>query len=147
MIKNYYSNFLVFLQFGLIGVMLFSSSLSNLLSLSAIIIFIVGASIGIWALQHNRLGNFNIRPDLREGSMFIDTGIYKLIRHPMYTSVILMAFAIFVSTPTWWEGTLFLLLIVVLLLKATKEEKLWMRHDKRYKEYKSKTKYFIPYIL
>jgi protein-S-isoprenylcysteine O-methyltransferase Ste14 len=147
MIKNSYSYILVILQFGLIGAMLLNSTLSNLSSFYVIIIFILGAIIGILALQHNRLGNFNIRPDLKENATLVNTGIYKFIRHPMYTSVILMAFAIFVSTPTLLEGILFILLIVVLLLKATKEEKLWMAHEKRYKEYKRKTKYFIPYIL
>jgi protein-S-isoprenylcysteine O-methyltransferase Ste14 len=42
---------------------------------------------------------------------------------------------------------LFLTLIIVLVLKAKREEKLWCGHDEAYIEYKRETKLFIPYIL
>ncbi len=110
-------------------------------------IFIVGAIVGLWALTHNQLGNFNIQPKLREGSKLITTGIYALVRHPMYTSVIVMMLGFLVSTLTLVETLLWLILITVLLLKAKKEESLWLEHDEAYESYKKSTKLFIPYIL
>jgi protein-S-isoprenylcysteine O-methyltransferase Ste14 len=110
-------------------------------------IFIVGAILGLWALTHNQLGNFNIQPKLREGSKLITTGIYALVRHPMYTSVIVMMLGFLVSTPTLVETLLWFILIVVLLLKAKREESLWLNHDEAYEAYKNSTKLFIPYIL
>lgn len=145
--KNIYSKILVILQFGSIGAMLFASYGSHFLPLSAIIIFFIGLSIGIWALMHNKLGNFNIRPDLKEGSTLVNTGIYRLIRHPMYTSVMLMALSILIASPTLLESILFLFLVIVLFLKASREEELWREHDETYDIYKKQTKYFIPYIL
>jgi protein-S-isoprenylcysteine O-methyltransferase Ste14 len=110
-------------------------------------IFIVGAILGLWALTHNQLGNFNIQPKLREGSKLITTGIYAWVRHPMYTSVIVMMLGFLVSTPTIVETLLWCILIIVLLLKAKREELLWLNHDKAYEAYKNSTKLFIPYIL
>ena len=110
-------------------------------------IFIVGAIVGLWALTHNQLGNFNIQPKLREGSKLITTGIYALVRHPMYTSVIVMMLGFLVSTVSKIEIFLWLMLIIVLLLKAKKEESLWLEHDEAYESYKKSTKLFIPYIL
>ena len=117
---------------------------SNIIAIS---IFIVGAVLGIWALTHNRLGNFHIQPKMRENAKLVTTGIYRYIRHPMYLSVITMMLAFFVSTPTIIESILFVGLIVVLILKAKREESLWLNHNEEYERYKEQTKLFIPYFL
>jgi len=144
-----YPKLLVVLQFGLIALMIyFSKGLQALIyDTFALPVFLMGLSFGLWALNHNQLGNFHIRPKLKENSQLITTGIYQFIRHPMYTSVIIMMFAVLISTPTVIEVVLFLLLIVVLVLKALKEESLWMDHDEAYDHYRKKSKLFIPYIL
>ena len=141
-----YPKSLVFLQFFIIGLIVIFSK-GFLSSGLGIVIFMVGAIFGLWALTHNRLGNFNIQPKLREGSKLITTGIYAYIRLPMYTSVIVMMLGFLVSTPTKIEIFLWIMLIVVLFLKAKKEESLWLEHDKAYKSYKKSTKFFIPYVL
>ena len=145
-IKNYYPNILVALQFGIIGVMLLLTH-NFFATLYPIAIFSLGAILGIWALMHNRLGNFNIQPKLKENSKLVTTGIYGYIRHPMYSSVILMVLALVVASPTLWEIFLFLALIVVLWLKARREEMLWSGHDEAYIAYKKKSKFFIPFLL
>jgi len=147
-IRNHslYPNLLVFLQFFIIGLMVLLSK-SFFSSTLGLAIFILGALLGIWALTHNQLGNFNIQPKLRKGSKLITTGIYAWVRHPMYTSVIVMMLGFLVSTATIVETFLWVILIVVLLLKAKREESLWLKHDEAYEAYKKSTKLFIPYIL
>ena len=143
---RYYPELLVGLQFGIIGLMLlFSKGLLH--SGMGMAIFVVGAILGLWALQHNRLGNFNIQPRIKHASQLVTSGIYKYIRHPMYSSVLLMMLGVWWSTPTGLEGLLFGLLVVVLWLKAQKEESLWLDHDETYKAYRQRTKFFIPFIL
>jgi protein-S-isoprenylcysteine O-methyltransferase Ste14 len=144
--EHIYPKLLVFLQFGLIGLMLFFSH-GILSSAPAIIIFSMGLLIGLWAITHNKRGNFNIQPKLKEGCQLVTTGAYNTIRHPMYTSVILMMLAVLAATPSFIELLLFLLLIGVLVLKAKREEKLWCGHDAAYLDYQKRTKLFIPYIL
>jgi protein-S-isoprenylcysteine O-methyltransferase Ste14 len=145
--RNIYSKILVTLQFGIAGIMLLFSSSMLFTSIFPLGLLTVGIAIGIWAITRNRLGNFNIQPELKEGSTLVTTGIYKYIRHPMYTSVLFIFFAIFTASPTILEGILFVSLVVVLLLKAKREEGLWLRHDSEYEAYKNSSKYFIPFVL
>jgi len=143
--KNLYSKLLVFLQFGTVGVMLLLAQYR--FDMLAAIIFGIGAVVGLWALTHNRLGNFNIEPELRENCKLVTTGIYRWIRHPMYASVTLMMLGVALMDPRAVQWLLWLFLVNVLLLKAQREESLWLSHDPCYLEYRKKTKYFIPYIL
>ena len=144
--EHMYPKFLVFLQFGLIGLMIFFSH-GVLSSIPAIVIFLMGVIIGLWAINHHQRGNFNIQPKLKEGGQLVTTGAYNFIRHPMYTSVLLMMFAVLVASSTLIELLLFIMLIGVLVLKARREEKLWCGHDAAYTDYQKRTKLFIPYIL
>ena len=145
-IKNYYPQLLVLLQFGIIGVMILLSNgvFTSLLTTS---IFSFGLALGLWALMYNKLGNFNIQPKMKEGSQLVTTGIYAYIRHPMYSAVIIIMLAVFISTPTLLETVLFVLLILVLLLKAKREERIWSEADKEYEAYIKRSKHFIPFIL
>lgn len=144
--NRHYPKLLVFLQFGLIALMLlFSNGLFS--SLLGLIVFTLGVILGVWALRHNQLGNFNIQPTIKESSTLITTGVYGYIRHPMYSSVTLMLLGVLISTPSTIEWIFFISLILVLVLKAKREESLWMKNDKNYITYQKNTKLFIPYIL
>jgi len=141
-----YPKLLVFLQFGLIGLMLLFSSgiLSSLLGLT---VFLVGLVVGIFALLRNKLDNFNIQPKMKENAELITSGIYAYVRHPMYLAVILMMLGVLISSPTLLETFLLGLLLVVLLLKAKKEEAIWSQENEAYVAYKKRTKLFIPFVL
>ena len=141
-----YPKLLVFLQFGLIGLMLLFST-SILSSLLGLTIFLLGLVVGIFALLRNKLGNFNIQPKMKENAELITTGIYAYIRHPMYLAVILMMLGVLISSPTLLEALLFILLIMVLLLKAKREEAIWVQESEVYVAYKKRTKLFIPFVL
>ena len=73
-------------------------------------------------------------------------GIYSLIRHPMYFSIIL----IFSGFIIWQNAFVSILLLVILiyffLVKIDFEEKLLREKFKEYDEYINKTKKIIPFI-
>ncbi|MCJ7765759.1 MAG: isoprenylcysteine carboxylmethyltransferase family protein [Thiovulaceae bacterium] len=140
-----YSRALVFAQFSLIGLMaLYSSEIFH--SISAMAVLALGICFGIWAIMHNRLGNFNIRPELKEGCALVMSGPYRLVRHPMYTSVMLIALAMAIGTPILLEWISFLFLTMVLAVKAEREERLWCVENSAYESYMKETKRFLPYI-
>ncbi len=144
--QEFYPQLLVFLQFTLIGIIALLSQ-GFFSSLMSIVIFLLGAGVGIWALLHNKLGNFNIQPKMKEGAVLVTSGIYAFIRHPMYLSVIIMSFAFVLSSVTLLQSFLFSALIFVLFLKAKREESLWLEESEAYKKYRADTKLFIPFIL
>ena len=144
--KEYYPPLLVFAQFALIGIITLLSKgfFSSWLSM---VIFVLGAGLGVWALLHNKLGNFNIQPKMKEGAVLVTTGIYAYIRHPMYLSVTLMSFALVLSSVTLLQCFLLLTLVAVLFLKAKREEDIWMEESEAYIKYRANTKLFIPFVL
>ncbi|KIM09837.1 MAG: hypothetical protein KU29_00845 [Sulfurovum sp. FS06-10] len=112
-----------------------------------LLVFLVGASVGVYAISHNQGDNFNIIPEIKENAELITTGAYAYVRHPMYFSVLLMMLGFLCATPTILHSAVYALLIVVLFLKTRKEESLWIQKSDAYRAYKIKTKSIIPFLL
>ena len=140
------SKLLVAIQFLLVGLILFPKETKPFCSFWWIFILISGM-VAIWTFMHNRLGNFNIVPDIKEDAKLITTGPYRYIRHPMYSSLFFWMLGVVCYLSHWLNWLFLMLLVVVLYLKASKEERLWSAHHEGYSAYRKKSKYFIPFIL
>ena len=138
---------LVVMQFSGIALSIYPFNYSEHNSYLFLMISIIGAIPGISALLYNRIGNFRVYPELRPGYELITKGPYNYIRHPMYTSVIMMmlGIAIYLNAPLNYLGLC--ITIVSVTLKALKEEHLIAEEHPLYKDYMSRTTRFIPYIL
>jgi protein-S-isoprenylcysteine O-methyltransferase Ste14 len=76
----------------------------------------------------------------------VERGPYRLVRHPIYTGLILGAVGLAVITP--WPGTFIAtgLLTVVLDLKRRREE-VWLRDRyPGYAAYQARTRALIPFL-
>jgi protein-S-isoprenylcysteine O-methyltransferase Ste14 len=89
----------------------------------------VGVALGVGALAllyrvHATLGaNFSPRLELREAHTLIDTGPYRRVRHPMYTSGFMLCLALgFVSANLWVGALPFVALAVLVALRLPDEE-------------------------
>lgn len=103
--------------------------------------------LGGWTLLHNRLGNFNIHPEPKASGALVTSGPYRLMRHPMYTTVLLGAAAMACVTGGWLAWGLWLALLATLLAKALLEEQ-WLReHHPQYAAYSLRCKRFIPWVF
>ena len=141
------SKILVFLQFFIIFLMILPFGTETKYFEIGLSITLVGLVIGLLALSKNRLGNFNIRPDIKEECQLITDGIYRYVRHPMYLSVVLSMLGIAIMYYTYYEFILFAILVVVLIAKLLYEESLWACHSNEYENYKKRTKRLIPFIF
>ncbi len=143
-------NALVILQFGLILLIVLVTDLMQGLrerDLGVWLSLISSAAIGGSALMANRPGNFNIHPAPKAKGQLVVNGIYRSIRHPMYTAVLLFSLAALLSVPTMTAVMAFVLLGLVLLMKALLEER-WMSHQhSQYRAYMRRTTRFIPGIF
>ncbi len=108
---------------------------------------LVATIIALWIFAHNRLGNFNVVPEIRKHAKLIITGPYRFVRHPMYSSLILFMIGIILWHFSVINLFLLLIMIVAVALKARKEERLWHAHDSAYERYKKNTKMIIPFIF
>ncbi len=110
------------------------------------LIFIVGLIITVNAqmtLKRNYSGTLRIR----EGHQLITHGIYKHVRHPVYSGVILRAFAIPIYT-TSLLGFLFALTAIPLFnYRIGVEEKMLIEEfGDEYLEYTKATWKLFPYV-
>ncbi len=85
--------------------------------------------------------------EIQDRQKLIDTGIYGIIRHPMYTSGSL----IFMSAPlvlgSFYGFLVSLLLPVLLIIRLKNEEKVLLKGLDGYNDYMKKVKYrLIPYL-
>lgn len=78
----------------------------------------------------------------------VTTGIYRYIRHPMYSSLLFLAWGAFLKSIT--TGTLVLTGVATLALIATaraEETENLVRFGKGYRNYMQRTRLFVPFLL
>lgn len=62
---------------------------------------LLGLGLGVWAIVAMRFFNFNITPDVKIDGYLVERGPYAFIRHPMYTSLILICLALVTNDFSW----------------------------------------------
>ena len=83
-------------------------------------------------------------PHPREGATFVDTGIYRVIRHPMYAALITTAFGWVLVTTSVPAAVGTAALALWLDLKSRREEAWLLGHYPEYEAYRRRTHRFIP---
>jgi len=78
----------------------------------------------------------------------VTTGIFKYIRHPLYSSLIFLTWGIYFKHPTVIMAFVALLSSVLLWFTATGDEKECIAYfGDSYREYMKRTKRFIPFVI
>jgi len=85
-----------------------------------------------------------IAPQPKVGGELIQTGLYRYLRHPIYTGMICCVAGLFLRTPTLWIGAASLAVIVFLFFKARFEEKLLLVAYPDYQIYRRRTSGLFP---
>jgi protein-S-isoprenylcysteine O-methyltransferase Ste14 len=81
-------------------------------------------------------------------STLVTSGIYHYIRHPLYSSLFLLAWGIFFKSPSWIGVTLAIAATGFLIATAKADEAECMRFfGPQYQDYMKQTKRFVPYIF
>jgi protein-S-isoprenylcysteine O-methyltransferase Ste14 len=112
---------LVIAQFGSIIVLLIGGTWA--LPLWAWIAFAAGLVLFFWAMASLGTGNFTILPEPRAGNAISQRGIYRWLRHPMYTSVILCGSALAFGAPSKMRWIAWAVCVAALLVKVIHEER------------------------
>lgn len=81
-------------------------------------------------------------------SALVTTGAYRYVRHPLYGSLLLLAWGIFLKDVTAATATLVVLATAALLATAGAEERENLaRFGPAYRDYMARTRRFIPFLV
>ncbi|MDT3776180.1 isoprenylcysteine carboxylmethyltransferase family protein [Nitrospira sp. MA-1] len=136
---------LVGIQFVLIGLIAFTGPLWPP-GWSLRVILAVGGVVGLWALQVMGLRQVKIFPEVASQAKLIVLGPYRWIRHPMYTSVLLVSLAWTLGSPLPYRLLLWVGLVMTLSVKLQYEERPLMEPFPEYEAYRGQTKRLIPFV-
>ena len=109
------------------------------------VLFILGYILFGFVLKQNTYLSRTIK--VEEGQTVVDTGLYGVVRHPMYMATLLMFLSMPLILGSLVSFFVFLIYPILIGIRAVNEEKLLEKELKGYKEYKQKVKYrIIPFI-
>lgn len=119
--------------------------LPKLVVIIASVIFILAYILYAEVLRENEYLSRTV--EVQENQKVIDTGLYKIVRHPMYASTILLFLAMPLVLGSLISFVISLVYPFIIAKRIKNEEEVLEKELEGYKEYKNKVKYkIIPFI-
>lgn len=115
--------------------------------LPLIIIEITGIALGMWAFITMGWRNLTITPLVKQEANLVTQGPYGMIRHPMYSAVLLVIWPLIIDQYSLFRFIVGMILTVDLVIKMFYEESLLRKHFAGYDLYMRDTYRLIPFIL
>ena len=115
------------------------------ISMTATVLFLVAYGLYAEVLRENAYLSRTVR--VEEGQTVVDTGLYGLVRHPMYMATILLFVMIPLVLGSWYALGVFAVYPALILVRLKDEESLLSRELPGYEAYKQKVRYrIVPFI-
>ena len=117
----------------------------TIISIVATVIFLLAYMLYAEVLRENAYLSRII--EVQENQKVIDTGLYSVVRHPMYSATMLLFLSIPFILGSLLTFFVFLLYPFIIVKRIQGEEKLLAKELSGYSEYQKKVKYrLIPFI-
>ena len=121
------------------------SKLPDYIVIIGSVLLLIGYALYIEVMRENEYLLRTI--EIEKEQKVVDTGLYGLVRHPMYLSVILLFLSFPLVLGSLYGFYIFLIFPLVLIIRIRNEEKILVKELKGYSKYKLKVKYkLIPFI-
>ena len=119
--------------------------LPNIVVIISSILFIIAYILYAEVLRENTYLSRTI--EVQEDQKVVDTGLYGIVRHPMYAVTILLFLSMPLILGSIISFIIFLIYPIIISKRIKNEEEVLERELKGYKEYKEKVKYkMIPFV-
>jgi protein-S-isoprenylcysteine O-methyltransferase Ste14 len=119
---------------------------SGLTMIAGALLCVVSLAFGWRGFVH--LGkNLTAFPKPLDDGQLVTTGVYAIVRHPIYTSVLSGCFGYVLLSGSWVAGIVTLVLCGWFEYKSRAEERFLYARFPAYAAYAQSTKKFIPYIF
>lgn len=124
-----------------------SPDLSLPLQVTALVLVIGGYAIGTWAMATNAYFSAIVRIQDDRGQTVIQTGPYRLVRHPAYAGGLLCYLAMPIMLDSLWALIPAVLTIAVVCLRTHLEDRTLIAELPGYADYAQRTRYrLVPGI-
>lgn len=111
----------------------------------ASVLFLVGYALYAEVMRENAYLSRTIK--VEEGQTVVSSGLYAVVRHPMYTASTVMFLALPLILGSWYALIPFALYPVIMVIRIRGEEKLLTAELSGYEEYTRKVRYrLIPFV-
>lgn len=121
------------------------SALPGWLVAAAAVVFVLGYLLYAEVLRENTYLSRTVA--IQEGQKVVDTGLYAIIRHPMYLATVLMFIAMPLVLGSFYAFLVFLLYPAITVKRIRNEEEVLEKDLQGYAEYKKCVKYrLIPFV-
>jgi protein-S-isoprenylcysteine O-methyltransferase Ste14 len=107
-------------------------------------------ALWLFRRSHVDLGrNWSVTLKVREQHVLVKTGVYRLVRHPMYSSFFLLGLAQMLLLPNWLAGASGLIGAGLLFgFRVFREERMMLEtFGDEYRSYMAGTQRIIPWII
>ena len=113
--------------------------------ITASVLFLVAYALYAEVMRENAYLSRTIK--VEEGQTVVDTGLYGIVRHPMYAVTILLFLMIPLVLGSWYALIAFAFYPAIIIVRLKDEEALLTRELPGYEDYKKKVKFrIIPFI-
>ena len=121
------------------------NSLPDIVVIVAAIVFLLAYLMYVEVLRENEYLSRNIGVD--ENQKVVDSGLYGIVRHPMYTSTIFLFLAMPLILGSIYSFVIMLIYPVLIEFRIRNEEKVLAQQLDGYIDYKRKVRYkIIPFL-
>ena len=117
----------------------------NYLNSIALVFVLIGVIIMLLAVYALRK-SISPFPSPRKNAVLIQSGIFKFIRHPIYTSILLTTLGWAFYSNSLFRNFIFALLMILFEIKSNFEESLLIKRFTTYTNYKKITGKYLPKI-
>lgn len=115
------------------------------LTVTASVLFLVGYAMYAEVMRENAYLSRTI--EVQEHQTVIDTGLYGIVRHPMYLATFLMFLPLPLILGSLWGLIPFALYPVIIVIRILNEEKVLTERLSGYAQYRQRVKYrLLPYL-
>ena len=112
---------------------------------AAAVLFLIAYALYAEVMRENAYLSRAIK--VEQGQTVVDTGLYGIVRHPMYAVTILLFLMIPLVLSSWYALIAFAFYPAVIVVRLKDEEELLTKELLGYAEYKQKVKYrIIPFV-
>ena len=114
-------------------------------TIGAAVVFLVAYLLYAEVLRENTYLSRTI--EVQEDQKVIDTGLYGIVRHPMYSATVLLFLSMPLVLGSLYSFLIFLAYPFIIAKRIVHEEAFLEKELSGYREYKQKVRYrLIPYI-